>query len=156
MCVCNLFPTKLRSGHPTGCGMSGTMSTLTDVFPQLIQKHTYGWHLALTRSLTNSKHKVIVGLVVDRIQYVKHLNGEISHCAQVHRNGLLYLYRENREKTERLHSYTTTFCCEMTIINRVIFRVTCFWYMEKASWDILNIFCVQFRNPTGLEWHEGK
>lgn len=114
--ICSLH-NMLHSGHPTGCGMSGTMSTLTDVFPPLIQmhthsfkhtnshKHSHGLHLASTRSLTNSKHKVIVRLVVDRIQYIKHLVGEISHCAQVLRNWLLYLFRE---KTERQYSYTTT------------------------------------------------
>ncbi len=40
--ICSL-QNMLHSGHPTGCRMSGTMSTLTDVFPPLIQMHTHSF-----------------------------------------------------------------------------------------------------------------
>lgn len=44
-----------------------------------------------SESPTDSENKVVVGLVVDFIQNIKHVDGKVCQCAQVGRDGLFSL-----------------------------------------------------------------
>lgn len=54
--------------------------------------------------LTYSQDEVVVGLVVDGVQHVKHVDGEVGDGAEMRGDGLLHLEvarRESRGRKER-------------------------------------------------------
>lgn len=121
--ICSL-QNMLHSGHPTWCGMSGTMPTLTDVFPPLIQKHTHSF----THTNSHKRFTPRFNKVTHQLEAQSHCKtGSWSHpvqqtsrwrnqplCTGAQKWTSLPIQRENR-KTLFIY-YQLSTCSEMAII----------------------------------------